>query len=1065
MLCKTACVSTLIAAAAVSLNAQATGRLEGSVSDPAEATVVGAQVLCRNVGTGLNYTAVTNVDGIFRYPELPIGSYELVVSKEGFQRLVRPGVDLLTGHTVDLKLRLQIGSVSESVEVKAVVPLVQSATSEVQTTMDSRAVTELPLNGRNPLELVVLTPGADFTATGTSPGQQDNTGVTVNGLRSTDNNYQLDGASFTNNFYGSAPTLPNPDTLGEFTVQSSNFSARESRAGALVQLSTRSGANKWSGSVFEFFRNDKLDARNFFGDARSPFRRNQFGGSMGGPIQRNKTFVFGSYQSTIKRGGPSPKLLTVPTAAQQNGDFSALASRIIVDPLTRQPFPGSIIPQGRFDPIAVRLLQYIPHPNAGTNILRSALDEDIDDHQFLVKVDHHYRENNNLSIRYYYDRNRYQRDTASVPGVYAVNNFRNHQITIRDTRSLSPTLTTTSSFSYSQNLRDQFPNSPVYSTDLTDKIIKANARSLPELRVNIANYFNFMSGGPLQFDPTGWEYRGQMAWSYGAHLIGFGGDLYWSRLNAVDNSWGTGQWNFDATRTSNTAIAGSQGDSFASFLLGVPASFRQLASDAARFAEDRYQFWFQDDWKIHSRFTLNLGFRWEPTLPARDSLGPLPALVPGLKSKVAPDAPVGLVFSGDVRDSIFPADWNNFAPRIGFAWDLTGGGKTILRAGYGVYYRATPLAVQRAIATGGTFRSLDLTFNDPASFADPWLRYPGGNPYPYTTPGPGELSSYRFRRPVTTGALDPNTRTGYTQSWNLTLERQVLPDMAVSLAYVGNRTIGIIGGIEGNPALYSPGATAANIDNRRIYAGLAGVTFLTPWQWANYNSMQFTVTKRARHGLSVIANYVYAKAIDIGTNGGLGQINGQPRDPFNWAGNKGPADFDIKHRTNIALLYDLPKLISGNAFAGALVNGWQLNSIATIQSGYPVTVLSGLNRSLNGINRDHADLLGDPMRPAGVDPVAQWFNKAAFGPNAPGTVGTAGRNILRGPGKATVNFSAFKNFRMTERYNLQFRFEGFNVLNRANFELPTANTNNVNYGRILGAFDPRVIQLGLKLLF
>jgi hypothetical protein len=631
---------------------------------------------------------------------------------------------------------------------------------------------------------------------------------------------------------------------------------------------------------------------------------------------------------------------------------------------------------------------------------------------------------------------------------------------------LRPALTATHSFSYARTYRHQVPVSPEFSQTLTDKVPLANKYATPEIRINLANYFNFFSGGPLQFDPTSWEYRGQMAWSRGRHMIGFGADVLLSRESARDNSWGAGHWNFAATQTSNTAtVPGSQGDTYASFLLGLANVFHQKASEPARLAENRYQFWFQDDWRIHPRFTLNLGLRWDPAIPPTDNQGPLPGFVPGMQSKVAPDAPRGLVFSGDLRDSIYPADWNNLAPRLGFAWDLTGGGRTVMRAGYGIYYLQPPLQIQRAMSNQASFRTLDIQFNTPASFADPWASYPGGTPFPYTAPKPSELVNYKFSKPVTTASLDAGIRTGYAQSWNLTIERQVRRDTAVSLAYVGNHSLKILAGAQVNPAVYGPGATAGNTDTRRLYVGLASVTLVTPWQWSNYHSGQLTVTKRTSRGFSLLANYVFSKAIDNGTDGTFGNLTGEAFNPFDWNSNKGLAQFDSRHRVNAALLYDLPQVVRGRNLAAALVNGWQLNAIVRIQSGSPFTVLSGLNRSLAGVSKDHADIVGDPKRPAGVDPVVQWFNTAAFVPNAPGTFGTSGRDILSGPGKFTVNFSTFKNFRATERFKVQFRFEAFNFFNRANFRNPIANTNSVNNGQLLGAADPRVIQLGLKLLF
>jgi len=1049
---------TLLAGA--SIHAQSTGRIEGIIVDAAEAAIAGAEVICLNAATGTAHETLSSVDGIFRFPALPIGRYRITVAKEGFQRLTRDEIELLTGHTLDLKLHLKIGSLTESIEVRGDAPLVQSVSSEVKTTIDSRAMSDLPLNGRNPLELVVLTPGADFTALGTSPGQQDNTGVTVNGLRSTDNNFQLDGAGYNNPMYSSAPTLPNPDTLGEFTVQSSNFSARESRAGAVVQLSTRSGTNRYTGSVFNFLRNDKLDARNFFAEKVSLFKRHQGGGSLGGPIIRNRLFFFGSYQITVKRGSPSPKLLTVPSPAMREGVFPAV--RTIYDPVTRQPFAGNTIPKTRFDSATPKLFPYLPLPNSGTNIAELPTDDDQDDHQILGKIDYQYGNGNSLSVRYFYDHNNIQRDTASAPGVFALNSYRNQSLTMRDTRSWKSAFTLTNSVSYSRTFRSQVPNAPIYTNTLASGVVPANERTLPELRVNLANYFNFFSGGPLRFHPSFWEIRNQTAWSHGAHLIAFGGDLYLSREDAIDNSFGSGIWSFSQLRTAN--MAGQGGDSFASFLLGLPATFQQTSSDLSRLLENRYQFWLQDDWKIHPRFTLNLGLRWEPMLPANDDLGPFTGFQPGMQSRVAIHAPRGLIFSGDVVDSIFGADWNNFAPRVGFAWDMTSGGKSIMRGGYGVYYRAIPLAVQRIVGTNGTFRTQDVTVNDPFSFSEPWTGYPGGNPFPYSTPSRSEMLNWQFRLPVFAQALDPNIRTSYTQSWNFTLERQVLPDMVVSAGYVGNHSIKIVSGVEGNPAIYRTGATAANVDSRRIYPGLASVRLSTPWQWGNYHSLQVTVTKRARRGLSIISNYVLGKAIDNGTGGTIGGFNWQSRDPFNWSMDKAVSDSDVTHRVNLALLYDIPQLVRQSKFGAAIVNGWQLNGILTARTGYPYKVTAG-NRALIGGNASHADIIGDPARPEGADPVAMWFNTAAFVLPPLGTHGTLGRNVFRGPGKAVVNFSTFKNFRAGESLTLQLRFEAFNLFNRANFENPNTGVGGVNFGKILGAADPRVLQLGLKLLF
>jgi hypothetical protein len=1050
------------------LSAQSTGRITGIVVDASDALVSEANVECLNSATGLLLRTTTNTGGIFHFPDLPIGGYQITVAHTGFQKLVRGGIELLTGHTVDLRLRLQVGAVTQAIDVTTEIPLLQSASSEVQTTIDSRSMRELPLNGRNPLELVVLTPGADFTDVGTvanlqadgaTEPQQDNTGLTVNGMRSTDNNFTLDGAGYNNPQFGSAPTLPNPDTLEEFTVKSSNFNALESKAGAVVQLATRSGSNRFHGSAFEFLRNEKLDARNFFGAQRMPFKRNQFGATLGGPVIKNKLLFFGSYQGTMAIGGPNPKQLTTPDAAMREGDFSALAGKIVVDPLTGQPFPNSRIPRARFDPIAAALLNMFPEPNTSQYSANVPKEAGQNDQQAMGKLDYEISSNDRFTARYFYDRNILKRDFGSVPGIYSDNGFHNQILTLRESHTFSPTLTGVATFSYAKTQRLEIPVTPVFVQDFTRKVPMANPMTPPELRITISQYCSLSTGSWIAQEPVTWQTRTQFAWSHGAHLLQFGFDFNRTGEWAADNTRGAGQFTFNASRTANTAIKGSIGDPFASFLLGLPSQLIQASLDVADLRQHSYQPWVQDDWKVRPNLTVNLGLRWEPWLPASDSRGALAALAPGVQSKSAPNAPLGLIFSGDIRDSIIAPDWNNLSPRAGFAWNVNQ--ETVLRGGYGLYYHSIPLDMWRQAQPA--FRSYSVTITNPPSFADPYANF-GGSPFPFTPPSAGELQTYKFTRPLSAIAIDPGARTGYAQSWNFTLERRLPARIAASLAYVGNHSLKIMATREGNPALYAPGATTGNVDSRRVYQGLASVTLYSPFQSSVYHGMQFSAVRRAGRGFYVMANYVFSKVIDYGTESLAGGKRGYPRDPFNLRASKGVSDFDVTHRVNVSAVYDLPR-ITRAPLAGSVVNGWQLNAIAKLQTGLPFTVLTGADRSLVGVNRDHADLVGNPTRPAGADPILQYFNQAAFAVNALGTFGTSGRNILRGPGMQVVNFSAFKNFALTEKLRFQFRCEAFNFFNRANFLRPNATVSNVNYGRILAAQDPRVIQFGAKLTF
>ena len=609
-------------------------------------------------------------------------------------------VTLLTGQLLDLKVPLQVGDISSSVDVTGGVPLVQSGTSSVQTSMTERQVQELPLNGRNPLQLVALTAGATITDAGTVAGQQDNRGISVNGLRTTQNNFRLDGSNYTNRFFGSAPILPNPDTLQEFTVQSANYSARTAGAGALVELSTRSGTNDFHGSGFEFLRDTSLNANNFFINARPltaaqlaagvteqpkpPFKLNQYGGTLGGPIVKSRAFFFGSYQGTRQRSSPSSVTIQSLTAAQRNGDFSSIATPII-DPRTGTQFVtngvANVIPADRLDPTVRRVLDtYLPLPDSGNNLL-VIQDRDVDDDQYTGKVDL-VSGRNYLSARYSDDDNDFQRPFTAPTGFYAANNFRNRSLSVRDTYTLTSNLLVTVSGAYSKFRRIQEPQAPGLQT-LQSFGVNApqtiDTSFFPGVRFMANPAFQLFSGGGLEQTPSSSDFHGTAVWTRGAHVLQFGSDVQFDRLYTLDASFTPGTWTFNGQRT---------GVLLADVVLGLPSQFQQDSGRTNDLRESKYHFWIQDDWKVRPRLTLNAGLRWEPKLPPIDQLNNLVGFVQGQQSTVAPNAPTGLVYPGDqgIGEEVFPRDYNNFAPRLGFASDVRGTGKTIVRGGYGVFF-------------------------------------------------------------------------------------------------------------------------------------------------------------------------------------------------------------------------------------------------------------------------------------------------------------------------------------------------------------------------------------------
>ena len=1042
------------------LFAQATGTIGGTVADSSGAIVPGASVSCKNTQTGIARVVDTNSAGIFDFPDLPIGPYELSFTKQGFRPEKTGNVILVTGQTIDLKIQLQVGDATQSVTVTGEAPLVQSTSSSVQASVTETQMQDLPLNQRNPLTLTTLTPGTAITDVGTESGQQDNRGLTVNGLRATQNNFQLDGTIYNDRFFDSVPTMPDPDALEEFTIQSSNYSAMWGGAGALVQLSTRSGTNSLHGTAFEFLRNTDLDARNFFWVASQlpPFKLNQFGGTVGGPIRKNKTFFFFSAQDTERRSAPSPATITPPTAAERTGDFSALLpGTVIKNPATGTPFPGNIIPAGMLDPVSVKVANaLLPLPNSGTQWV-GVENQNLDDTQYLVKIDHMIGEKNHISGRYFYDQNNFQRPFNAPTGFFAENLFRNQSGTLNDTEIFNPTLTGTFYFSFGRFARTQIPEDPGLQTLQSFGQQVPFGTSVPQfdgIRDNISGFVNIFSGGSLRQDSTSFIYRGIFTKILGSHTLNFGAELERTRIDANDYSYTPGD---------NTFNGQNSGNAIADFYLGAESQFFQDNGRTFYLREYRFYSFLQDDWKATRRLTLNLGLRWEPWLPPVDKNNTLVGFVPGVQSKVAPNAPLGMQFVGDpgIQASIFKKNWKDFAPRIGFAYDVFGNNKTIVRGGYGIFYSFPEgLLYQRTDAMQPV--DLYLSIPNPPSFDNPYLGFPGGDPFPRAHIQSSQFSTYQFVLPLSGGVLDPASRVGYTQNWNVTVEHQFQNNIAISAAYVGNHGVDIMGSRQFNPAVFGPGATVANENSRRLYPGLAAVELASSYVYDEFNSLQLNLTKRFSGGLTVLTNFVWGKTIDDTSSATEG--NAGPPNPFNFRSARGPADFDQKYRYNLSVVYALPKMHLNGA-ADTLLNGWKYNAITTLDSGTPFTVVSGTDRSESGIGNDYAAIVGNPARPAGLNQVQQFFNTAAFTQAVIGTFGNVGRNAFRGPAFFDIDMSLFKDFNFTEHWRLQFRAEAFNTENRPNFQNPVATVSSGTFGRITTANDPRVLQFALKLFF
>ncbi len=874
------------------VEAQSTGTIRGTVADSVGANVAGATVTATNAATGLKRTEQTNGSGIYVFTDLPIGSYTIEVSQAGFAPQRLTGADLLTGQSLGLDITLVVGGQNESVTVTSARDTMETDTSEVAVSVDEHQMQDLPLNSRNPLQLTQLTPGAALTTVGTESGQQDNVGLTVNGLRATQNNYQLDGALYVNRFFDSVPVLPNPDGLQEFTIQAANFSAEYAGAGALVQLSTRSGTNRIHGNAFEFIRNTALDARNWANrppNAIAPFKQNQFGGTVGGPIRRDKTFFFFAAEDLQRRSSPNSATIFLPTAAELAGNFSALSTSIH-NPATGVAYAGNQITTP-IDPLSAAVAKAFLVPqysNPGYNPVTGALvvnpNANIDQTQYLVKVDHNVTQSNHLSGRYFYVEDNFQRAFNAPFGFYAANRFRNQSLTLSDTQVLSNTLTASFFATGARFARTQVPVSPgLQNLQTLGANVPFGTTNIPVftgVRANITGFLNIFSGGALTQDPTSFEFKGQAVKVAGRHTVAFGATYERTRIDATDFSYTPGDNTFNGQRSGNAA---------ADFYLGLESTFFQDNGRKFYLRENRVGVYVQDDFRMSRELTVNAGLRWDPWLPPVDLNNTLVGFVPGAQSKVAPNAPAGLLFNGDpgLQGSVFQHNYKDFAPRVGFAYNVAGRGRTVVRGSYGIFYGFPEgLLYQRTDQSQPVNLYLQIT-NPAGTWDNPYAGYAGGDPFPRAHLNPSQFGGYQFVLPFAGGVLNPNSKVSYTQDYNLTVEQQLPGKMSMSLAYVGNHAVHIMGSRQLNPAVAVPGvvSTVANENARRLYPGLGAVTVTDSYEYAHFNSLQLNVTRRVQHGVTVLANVTWSKTIDNGSD--ATELYAGPPNPLNTNSSRG----------------------------------------------------------------------------------------------------------------------------------------------------------------------------------
>jgi outer membrane receptor protein involved in Fe transport len=1120
-----ACAALLILAAAACAPARAQtfkATVLGQVTDQNGAAIPGATVTVTEQGTGRTQTAATVGDGSYTIPQLPPGRYELKVEAAGFKPVVQTDLVLETDKTQRVNVALEAGTVSEAITVVAETPVLNTDTSDKGEVITPRQVQELPLNGRDFTDLALLTPGVYRRPAEDDQGE----GLAVNGTRTDATNFILDGVVNRSDRNGSVGVNTSVDSIREFKVETSTFSAEYGRtAGGQVNVVSKSGTNDVHGTLFEYLRNDIFDANNALAAPDEPkhLRRNQFGGTVGGPLPlprfgeggrlftrgRDRSFFFASYEGTIERRSQTA-VTNAPDAAWLRGDFRGVrgpgpngrlgdsddTGRVLCVTRTGTkvecpvqnvipfaPVAGfpNVLPA---NPISLQILPLIPAanvPGSLTGYAASGLSRS-DRDQFLAKIDHRFTQNNNFYARY-----ARQQRTGFDPFPSARNFYPNfgrdqqnayNTLALSDTQVFSARLVNEARFGYywqhNANLGQHRDVDWIGRLGIPGLTTGQNAafQGFPAIRIDTFSEFGDRPNDPFIYDIRNAQFFDTANVVRGDHNLKVGADII--RSNYVENDVRNVRGDF-RFRGRNTNPAGTTGGpayyNFADFLYGLPDSTqRQIGSEPSDLTGWQYAFFVQDDWRLHPRLTLNLGLRYELQTPLVEATNRLSNFIPELGT---------IVLAGDKRfpKTLLDTDKNNWGPRVGFALRPFGGDKTVLRGGAGIYYSLetfNPIRQQLAVAFPFVNRlSYSRSSSNILLLGLPRPDVSTSTPFPGAGTGGGTVVGTEVQGVSTPTGIPVGYQTPEFYQYNLTVERELAKDLALEVGYVGSqgRHLGVRYNLNLPICVTAPCTATAQFV--RPYPTFGDIQYQAQVANSGYNALQTSLRRRATGGLTLLASYTFSRAIDTAssTNDSTSGTQKFPQNPRNLRDEKGLSDFHRKHQFSTSFNYELPfgrkrAFLSGaRGVTEALLGGWQVNGIVTLLSGRPFTPQYNTNASNSGNQRPN--LVGDPFAnvPAGL-----YFNPAAFAaPVASATdlnlFGNLGRNTLIGPGFADVDLSALKNFRLSERVKLQFRAEVFNAFNHPNFHIPEFRLDFPNAGQFTDVEEGREWQFALKLIF
>ncbi|HEV2802877.1 MAG TPA: TonB-dependent receptor [Pyrinomonadaceae bacterium] len=1057
--------------------------IRGTVTDPNGAVVAGASVTLINETTNERRTVVSNDEGEYSLAALPPAPYLIEVEAPNFKRQSGQRIVLQVNQEARLNVRLDIGLTADAETVYGTAPLLEQDTPALGTVIEERQIRELPLDGRNFLELALLAPGTAPSAPGSAGSVRGDFAFSANGAREDSNNFLLDGVYNLDPKLNSFGVRPPVDGIQEFEISTSTYDASFGRnSGAQVNVVSKSGTNTLHGTLYEFHRNARFDARNFFAPADQPdpkYIRNQFGFSLGGAIRRDRTFFFGDYEGTRTREGIT-RVTNVPTLRERNGDFSQsrdqfgnpvfVRNPFAIDPVTGTPLPcglilGTAITAGCFpnqtvpaqfqNSIGRAIANLYPLPNRNVpfaNFVSSPTSTDRNDH-FDLRFDHRFNDRSTFTTRYSFgDRDLFEPFTGPtfslVPGFGNFVPRRSQNLMLSETHVFSPRVVNEARFAFSRVAsavtaegRGRSLNQQVGLPELS-----TNPRDFGLSFITITGYsplgeeFN----NPQQSTSNVFQFLDNATLVRGSHLAKFGFEFRALQQNAFRDVQSRGFLTF-----SNSFPL--TGNALADLLLGFPALTGGARLDNHQHLRgESYAVYANDSFRVTPRLTLSLGLRYEYNSPPVDAEDRANLYDPATRT-------LSRVGTNGIPRSGYEADKNNFAPRVGLAYTLNDAGTTVLRGGYGVYYDQPALAPGEGLYFNAPYFDFNLYFSLPG------LPLTVNNPFPQNFP---------FPLPDTALAFQRDLRTAYMQHWNVNIQQQLGASRVLEIGYAGSKGTKLLTARDIN----QPRPSTLPFVLRPV-PQFDDINLIESRGNSNYHSLQVRLQQRLTRGLALLSSYTYAKSIDDASNffTSAGDPN-FPQDSQNLRLERGRSNFDVRHRLSASFSYELPfgrgrRFLSDEGFATTLLSGFQFNGILTLQTGRPFTValLSEIDNSNTGRStlgfgaNDRPNVVGDPN--ASNRTPERWFNTDAFTFPPSGTFGNAGRNVIDGPGYQNFNASLLKNTRLSERINLQLRLEAFNLFNHPNFNLPDNFLGSPTFGQILSARDPRHLQFGAKLLF